>query len=338
MSSSPSISFEAVYVTDAVRLDVADLVVSLGGTEVLRGVSLSAPASRTTAVLGPSGGGKSTLLRAVAGLVSPDSGVVRLNGDDVTTVAAHRRGVGLAFQDLALFPHRDVAGNVGFGLRMSGVESAETARRTAEVLERVGLSGVETRRVDTLSGGEAQRVALARALAPRPGVLCLDEPLAALDRVLHDRLVAELHGLFTTIATTVVLVTHDQREALALADHLVVLGDGRILQAGPPQMVWERPASEEVARFLGHQVVNDWRGTGRVVLRPGALRIVDHAAPLRGRVLDAVFAGEHTTLTLAIGEIAEPVEVDVVDPAALGWRGQDVGVTIDDERIWPLDR
>jgi thiamine transport system ATP-binding protein len=325
-------------VTDGARLDVESLDVQLGGASVLAGVSLTAPAGRTTAVLGPSGGGKSTLLRAVAGLIRPSTGRVLLDGVDVTSVPAHRRGVGLAFQDLALFPHRDVGANIGFGLRMQGVTGEEIARRTAEVLDLVGLPGFARRGVDTLSGGEAQRVALARALAPGPGVLCLDEPLAALDRVLHDRLVGELHTLFATVGTTVVLVTHDQREALALADHLVVLGSGYVLQAGPPQQVWDQPATEEVARFVGHEVVDDWRGGGRVVLRPGAIRVTGVADTAGVRVVDAVFAGGHTTLTLDVPDIEGLVTTEVTDPTAPQWRGMDVTVEIDESRLWHLGR
>ncbi|MEU2657422.1 ABC transporter ATP-binding protein [Streptomyces sp. NPDC007325] len=227
--------------------------VRFGARAVLDAVDLEVVEHEIVCVLGPSGSGKSTLLRAVAGLQALNAGRVLLGGADQAGVPVHRRGVGLMFQDHQLFPQRDVAGNVGFGLRMRGVAKEERAGRVAELLELVGLPGAGGRSVAALSGGEQQRVALARALAPRPRLLMLDEPLGQLDRGLRERLVVELRSLFGQLGTTVLAVTHDQGEAFALADRVVVMREGRIAQSGSPVEVWERPASEFVARFLGFE-------------------------------------------------------------------------------------
>lgn len=341
---------------EPVTLRVEGLTVVRGGVTLLDGVGLEAPAGRTTAVLGPSGAGKSTLLRAIAGLEVPERGRVVLGlGEDLTGVPAHRRGIGLMFQDQALFPHRNVADNVSFGLEMAGCRGK--GERVEEVLALVGLEGFGDRRVGSLSGGEAQRVALARALAPAPPVLCLDEPLRALDRVLHDRLVVELRELFASLSTTVVHVTHDQHEALALADHLVVMARGGVVQAGDPASVWQRPATVEVARFLGQEVVldraavaelgltcadPDWqraaRGAGHVVVRPDALRLVgpplEEGPCASGRVTDVVFGGDRTLVhvdTVRLGP--------VVVPCGLGDRpqvGEAVVVQVDPAGTWPV--
>ena len=220
-------------------LEVDDLTVRFGATTAVDRVSLRVDSGEIVCVLGPSGSGKSSLLRAVAGLERPASGTVRLDGRDVTATPPHERGIGLVFQDFALFPHLDVAGNVGFGLRMRGRPSATAVR---DALALVGLSGYEDRAIDTLSGGEAQRVALARALAPRPPLLLLDEPLGSLDRPLRARLTRELKRLLHELDVAAVHVTHDQHEALALADRVVVVRDGRVAQDGTPVEVWRGPS------------------------------------------------------------------------------------------------
>lgn len=206
-------------------LTVDSVLVSLGGERVLDGVSLSVAAGEVVAVFGPSGSGKSTLLRAVAGLVDVDSGRVLVDGVDVTAVPTHRRSVGMVFQDEQLFPHRDVAGNVSFGLEMAGVERGDRDSRVAELLSAVGLDGFGDRDVSTLSGGEAKRVAVARSLAPRPTVLLADEPLTGLDADLHDRLAIEVRSVLRASGTTTLWVTHDRAEAELVADRSVSLLD-----------------------------------------------------------------------------------------------------------------
>lgn len=206
-------------------LDVRDVRVRFDDVVVLDGVSLAVADGEVVALLGASGSGKSTLLRVIAGLVHPDAGAVLIDGVDVTAVPTHRRSVGMVFQDDQLFPHLSVADNVAFGLTMAGVPRTVRHARASELLELVGLSGFERRRVNDLSGGEAKRVALARSLAPEPRVLLLDEPLTGLDRELHDRLAAEVGAILRRVATTAVWVTHDADEAATVADRTVQLAD-----------------------------------------------------------------------------------------------------------------
>jgi thiamine transport system ATP-binding protein len=204
-------------------LCVEDVTVRFGERTVLDDVSLTVETGEIVALLGPSGCGKSTLLRVIAGLQIPDGGAVLWDGSDLAGVPPHRRGIGLVFQDLQLFPHKDVGANVAFGLRMQGARRDEITARVAQLLELVGLPGFERRRVATLSGGEAQRVALARSLAPEPTVLLLDEPLGALDRDLHDRLALDVRALLRQVGITAIHVTHDEAEAGVIGDRLVVL-------------------------------------------------------------------------------------------------------------------
>lgn len=211
-------------------LDVREVVVSFDGRPLLDRVSLHVGRAEVLALLGPSGSGKSTLLRVIAGLQPVESGRVFVDGKDVTSVPTHRRSVGMVFQDNQLFPHRTVADNIAFGLRMQRIPRRERDDRVAELLDLVGLSGFDERSVGRLSGGEAKRVALARALAPTPVVLLLDEPLTGLDRELHAELAGSLSGALKATGTTAVLVTHDHDEAALLADRIVHLGD---LSAAP---------------------------------------------------------------------------------------------------------
>jgi thiamine transport system ATP-binding protein len=250
--------------TSLLRLEAA--TVRFGARAALDAVDLAVDAHEIVCVLGPSGSGKSTLLRAVAGLQPLDGGRVLLGGADQAAVPAHRRGVGLMFQDHQLFPQRDVGGNVAFGPRMHKVPRERRQRMTGEILDLVGLPGAQGRDVAGLSGGEQQRVALARALAPAPRLLMLDEPLGQLDRSLRERLVVELRRLFGRLGTTVLAVTHDQGEAFALADRVVVMRDGRIAQSGTPLDVWQRPTSEFVARFLGFDNIAEAVVSGSVAV------------------------------------------------------------------------
>jgi thiamine transport system ATP-binding protein len=204
-----------------VRVDAVD--VSFDDVAVLRAASLTVDAGEVVALLGPSGSGKSTLLRVIAGIIRPDSGSIIIGGVDMSVTPTHRRGVGMVFQDNQLFPHRSVADNIGFGLKMAGIARAERAKRVREWLDRVGLGGFETRTVTELSGGEAKRVALARTLVTQPRVVLLDEPLTGLDRELHDQLVVELSTLLHDTDSTAVLVTHDVHEARSIADRTVLL-------------------------------------------------------------------------------------------------------------------
>ena len=206
-------------------LAVDDVTVRFGDRVVLDSVGLDVAAGEIVALLGPSGSGKSTLLRVIAGIVQADSGHVVLDGVDITSVPTHRRSVGMVFQNEQLFPHMDVAGNVGFGLRMAGIDKRVRGQRVAELLEVVGLAGFGSRHIDGLSGGERKRVALARSLAPQPKLLLLDEPLTGLDRELHDRLAVEVRAILEIQATTAIWVTHDAEEAGMVASRTVAIAD-----------------------------------------------------------------------------------------------------------------
>lgn len=296
-----------------------DVTVRFGARAALDGVDLSVADHEVVCVLGPSGSGKSTLLRVVAGLQRADGGRVLLAGADQAGVPVHRRGVGLMFQDHQLFPQHDVGGNVSFGLRMRGDGREARGLRVAELLELVGLPGAARRAVGSLSGGEQQRVALARALAPEPRLLMLDEPLGQLDRGLRERLVVELRALFGRLGTTVLAVTHDQGEAFALADRVVIMREGRIAQTGAPLEVWQRPADAFVARFLGFDNVvaatvsgavadTAWGklpladpvpdGEREVLVRPAGVRLTDAEEGLRCTVAARTFRGDRVAVRL----------------------------------------
>jgi len=303
-------------------LAVEGVTVCFGGTVALDGVSLEVGDGEIVAVLGPSGSGKSTLLRVIAGLQQPDAGRVLLDGEDLAPIPPHRRGIGLVFQDHALFHHRDVRGNVAFGLRMRGQDRGAIDLRVRELLDLVGLAGYERRAIATLSGGEQQRVALARALAPEPRVLLLDEPLGSLDRRLRDRLLEELERIFAELRVTALYVTHDRAEAFALGDRVAVMRAGRVVQVGTADELWARPADEEVARFLGLANVQD----GRVV-RPEAVRLtqVDDGRNGDGVVELAVRQGptvrvvvrllEGGELEAVVSSLEHPLPGDHVDVA-----------------------
>ena len=341
------------------RLRLQDVTAGYDGADVLRSVSLDVPTGELLCVLGPSGGGKSTLLRVIAGLEPTRAGSVLLDDVDLGGVPPHERGIGLMFQDYALFPHRHIGDNVGFGLRMQGRSAAATRTRVGELLELVGLAGMERRSVGQLSGGEQQRVALARALAPEPRVLLLDEPMGSLDRSLRERLPDELRAIFASLELTVVYVTHDQDEALTVADQVALLDEGKVVAEGRPEALWTRPPSAWAARFLGArnvaeaaiendvlqtpwgmlavadlQLTHDGKpavttGAVTVVMRPSAFSL-DAGGPIRGRVSARRFAGDHVLLTLvAIGTgvaiDAEPLTVEVRG-GAIPAVGADVGV------------
>jgi thiamine transport system ATP-binding protein len=322
-------------------LDIDGLTLAYGDHVVVRDLTLRAAEGDVLCVLGPSGCGKSTLLRAIAGLESPVSGTIRLDGRDLAGVRPDRRGVGLMFQDHALFPHRTVGDNVGFGPRMHGLPTRETAVRVRESLALVGLAGMQDRRVTELSGGERQRVALGRGIAPRPRLLMLDEPLGSLDRALQARLLEELPEVFAELGTTVLYVTHDQQEALSLADRVAVMRAGRLEQLGTPDELWRGPRTAFVARFLGlHHILDvevtdgcamtPWGevpvpdtadGPHQLVLLPDALRIADELRPVRadelaitGTVSSRRFAGDHVRVAVA-ARSGPPLTVPV-------WRGE----------------
>jgi ABC-type Fe3+/spermidine/putrescine transport system ATPase subunit len=337
-------------------LTVENIEKAFDRTPVLRGVSLEVAPGEIVALLGPSGSGKTTLLRIVAGLEKADRGRLLLHGRDLAAVPVHKRGFGFVFQDFALFPHKNVAANVAFGLRMLKWPAAQISERVEEVLALVGLAGFGNRAVYQLSGGEQQRVALARALAPAPRLLLLDEPLGSLDRTLRERLMLDLRTILkqqlppptrlpiadnplpvtaNLPSITAIYVTHDQAEAFALADRVLVMSDGRIEQAGTPVELYRRPATPFVARFLGMENLLAGEmlpgeparvrtalgimevavragalpagGQVTVLIRPGAAQVVSENAPARpnllvGRLVDASFRGRYQVATVAVAQ------------------------------------
>src|SRR5712692_7377081 len=237
-------------------------------------VSLSVAKNETVALLGPSGSGKTTILRLVAGFETPDSGSVRVEGEDVTRLPPERRRFGMVFQNYALFPHMTVGENVAFGLEAQKTPRGEIRDRVAEALAAVDLTGFEDRRTGQISGGQQQRVALARALAPRPRVLLLDEPLSNLDPTLRERTRRELARVIRRVGITTVFVTHEQEEAFDLADRVAVIHRGALQQVGLPEALYESPATRFVASFIGRSnaLPATWDAAGNVAVLPTGQR------------------------------------------------------------------
>ncbi len=268
--------------------------------QVLRAVSLSVAEGEIVTLLGPSGCGKSTLLQIIAGLMQPDAGDVQWDNQPLVSVPPHLRNFGLMFQDYALFPHKSVAENVAFGLKTAKKTAVEQKTRITEMLQLVGLSGFEDRDVNTLSGGEQQRVALARSLAPQPKLLMLDEPLGALDRALRETLLDELRQILRSLGQTTIYVTHDQEEAFAISDRMLIMNAGEIVQAGPPQHVYATPNSEFTARFLGFSNVFSGVVSGDGVQTDFAELAVDTAL-LTGAVTKVLIRPEQAQLSDSTG-------------------------------------
>ncbi|MBO8196446.1 ABC transporter ATP-binding protein, partial [Streptomyces oryzae] len=260
-----------------VGLRLRDLRRSFGGSAALDGLDLEVAPGELVALLGPSGCGKTTALRIIAGFETADSGELLIGGEDVTAVPANRRDIGMVFQSYSLFPTMTAAENVAYGLRVRKAPKAERAARATELLELVGLPGREKHYPHQLSGGQQQRVALARALAIRPRILLLDEPLSALDAKVRLQLREEIRRLQLELGITTVFVTHDQEEALSMADRVAVMKDGRLEQCASPNELYERPATPFVAEFVG--TMNRLPG---VVREGGAVEVLGHLLPVHG--------------------------------------------------------
>ena len=323
-----------------VRLD--DLKRSYGGVPALRGLALTIAPGELVALLGPSGCGKTTALRLVAGLEEADGGRVLIAGDDVTNRPANKRDVGMVFQAYSLFPHMTAIQNVSFGLFLRKVSASESRRRAGEMLELVGLSPFADRYGHQLSGGQQQRVALARALAIRPKVLLLDEPLSALDAKVRSRLRDEIRRVQLEIGITTLFVTHDQEEALAIADRVGVMNRGRLEQLGAPTMVYSRPATPFVAEFVG--LTNRLAGVVRgcevevrgtrlplvqsdapdgpaiALVRPEAVALADDTdsdvGPLTGTVIAVSFLGATSRVTVDLGDAIVLAQLPTSEAAA----------------------
>ncbi|HTP71994.1 MAG TPA: ABC transporter ATP-binding protein [Burkholderiaceae bacterium] len=295
---------------------------------VIHGIDFTVPGGSLTTILGPSGCGKTTVLRMIAGLESPSGGQVLIEGRDVTLLSPAERNVSMVFQSYALFPHMSVLDNVRYGLDVSGVASAEAIRRAQAAMDGVGLAGFDARLPSELSGGQQQRVALARALVLQPRVLLFDEPLSNLDARLRRSMRDEIRALQQRLQLTVAYVTHDQSEALAVSDQIIVMEAGRIAQQGTPRSLYEQPASEFVARFMGEAVLFDGQATAdglvrlgslhwqprrpvqagpvRVAVRPEAWRLARHDdGGLAGAVQKCAYLGGNQELTIdtALGAV-----------------------------------
>jgi len=308
------------------------------GTRALEPIDLTVEGGETVVFLGPSGCGKTTLLRLIAGLESPDpGGRVLFNGEDVTARPIEKRNVGMVFQSYALFPNMSVRDNVAYGLKVRRVARAEIDARVADMLTMMHIGDLAHRRVDQLSGGQRQRVALARAIAVRPRVLLLDEPLTALDALLRERLRVEIDGLLRRLGITAIYVTHDQAEAMALGDRIVVMSHGAIAQVGPPRDIYHRPANAFVADFIGTINRVPCPGGGAdLVFRPEDADMVAPAeADFTGTVTTAFFLGDRTRLILS-GPGDMPVVLDTRDRAVFD-HGQAVPVRVRPERRMRLD-
>ncbi len=320
------------------------------GTRALTPVTLDIARGETVVLLGPSGCGKTTMLRIIAGLEQPDAGGrVLFNDNDVTPVPIEHRNVGMVFQSYALFPNMNVADNIGYGLKIRGVPAAERKARVAELVALTGIEGLEQRRIDQLSGGQRQRVALARAVAARPSVLLLDEPLTALDAALRERLRGELNRLLRTLGITAIYVTHDQSEAMALGDRIVVMRQGAIAQVGAPRDIYFTPSGRFVAEFIGAANIVKAECRGSILILPGGqLRITDvtatgtvfamiwpesigivtaESASLTGSVDSVSFIGDRQRLTIG-GAADKAITVDAPNSISVK-AGDRVGLSVD---------
>ncbi|MDE1991200.1 MAG: ABC transporter ATP-binding protein [Rhizobiaceae bacterium] len=313
-----------------------------GATDALKTTSLQVAAGEMLALLGPSGCGKTTMLRIIAGFTTPDTGDVLIGDTDVTEFAPRKRGLGMVFQNYSLFPHMTVGENIAYGLKMKGIGAVERTRRVREMLDLVRLSNFEDRHVHHISGGQQQRVALARSLVTDPKVLLLDEPLGALDRNLRESMQFELRVIQKRLGVTSIIVTHDQDEALVMADRIAVMREGRIVQMGTPTEVYERPNGQFVSEFLGTANIFEASPVGpagdglwnvrlalpdqpmvkvagpeglsssapiRIAVRPERLTLTSEAEALRAQIRDVVFRGSYYAYELELAGLSKPIYV-----------------------------
>jgi putative spermidine/putrescine transport system ATP-binding protein len=330
------------------------------GTRALEPATLDIARGETLVLLGPSGCGKTTMLRIIAGLELPDAGGrVLFDDKDMTSVPIERRNVGMVFQSYALFPNMSVADNIGYGLKIRGMARQQRTARVAELVALTNITGLENRRIDQLSGGQRQRVALARAVAIRPGILLLDEPLTALDAALRDRLRGELNRLLRALGITTIYVTHDQSEAMALGDRIVVMQKGAIAQIGTPREIYFKPKNRFVAEFIGAaNIIEAPVENGHLVLpggrqpiggaaslpaavatiRPETIGVVEAAgAPLSGTIDSVSFIGDRQRMVIS-GASDKFLTVDAPNTVK-AVAGERIGLLIapDAVRLLPLD-
>jgi ABC-type Fe3+/spermidine/putrescine transport system ATPase subunit len=340
-------------------LEVKNLGKQYVNKPLLTDINFALNTGEILCLLGPSGSGKTTLLRMLSGLEYPDQGEIFFAGNNLAGIAPHKRHFGMMFQDYALFPHKNIAENVSFGLEMQNWPKEKQLQRVTEMLSLVGLRGFDQRRLETLSGGERQRVALARSLAPQPQLLLLDEPLGSLDRTLRDHLAGEIRSILKSQQVTAVFVTHDQSEAFTVADQIAILHQGRMEQLAPPEHLYRQPANEAVARFLGFQniiAVNDLAGPAndlkipqnllqkrhkKLLIRPEAAIIITNSrktapeACVHGTITKRIFQGQLFQLTLKTGQISLSfrLPIDPSPPAV----GESITLQLNPAAIVPLN-
>ena len=345
-------------------LEIIDISKSFGSIEALSKISFSVEKGEIIAILGPSGCGKSTLLSIIAGLKKPNTGMIRWNGISLTSVPPHLRNFGLMFQDNALFPHRNVFGNVAFGLKQLQMKPEAIDKQVSAILNIVGMRDLADRDVLSLSGGEQQRVALARTIAPNPRLLMLDEPLGSLDRNLREQLLHELRQILTDLEQTVIYVTHDQDEAFAIADRVVIMNTGKLIQIGSPRDIYAHPASTFIARFLGltnilkTSVVSVDTNKGvkisenslipisqsppkhmkhpRILVRPRGAQLSEHGT-LSGILTNVSFRGALVDLKIIVSNGLQ-LKFEVPTPSIIPKIGTKINLTLpEDASIWIED-
>jgi ABC-type Fe3+/spermidine/putrescine transport system ATPase subunit len=330
-------------------VEVVDVVKRFGNFAALDGVTITFNEGELFGLLGPSGSGKTTLLRMIAGFFRPDRGTIRIHGEDIAGIPVHRRDIGMVFQNYALFPHLSVYDNIAFGMTVRRLAAREIRRRVDEMLALVRLDGLETRKPAQLSGGQQQRVALARALVHEPRLLLLDEPLSNLDARLRDTMRVELRQLVKSLGITTIFVTHDQVEAMAMSDEILLMRAGRVVQQGPPRQIFLRPASVFAADFMGRSNVFPGRivartpdGDGMVataigtllcpipadaaaevclVIRPHSVRAADAAATenvLAGTITQLQFIGDAVEADVTVAGTVVRAMLDPYQPWSLG--------------------
>ena len=321
------------------KLDIQNLSAGYEGEAVLKAFSLQVEKREFLSLLGPSGCGKTTLLKAVAGILPAQTGKIVLDGNDITALPIHKRGTTVLFQDIRLFPHKTVAENVAFPLKMQGIPKAERLKQAEILLEKVQLSGYGCRRPTELSGGQQQRVALARALAAQPKLLLLDEPFSALDENLREEMRRLVLDLKQEFGMTVILVTHDREEALSMSDRIALMFDGNLIQTGSPRQVYTHPASREAADYFGNCVYIRGRVEGRffkasgicfavqvsdgaydLMLRPDCLEICD-SGDYALTVEQVSFRGSDTQVTF---RTEDGIVWKKAYPAAVCWKPGDI--------------
>lgn len=318
---------------------VEGIVKTYGAVRALEDVTMRFPDGGFFGLLGPSGSGKTTLLRAIAGFVEPDAGSVIIGDRPVIDVPVEAREIGMVFQNYALFPNMSVADNVGFGLRVRGIASAEANRRVSEVLELVQLGPLGKRRPHQLSGGQRQRVAMARAIVTRPRVLLLDEPLSALDKTLRVDMQIELKRIQREVGITTIFVTHDQEEALTLSDRIGILKSGRLIREGRPQEVYADPCDSFTARFLGEANVFDGTAAGNLLDLPGGARVTRPAQATRIAV-----RSEHIKVStvqpegpnVLRAELRQRIFAGAMGTCVLDWQGESLKATAPHEEFADL--